>query len=163
MTEGSDAGTSPTRITGIQRSLERRVFNPFLRWILRTRGHWLASRWVLLVSYEGRRSGRQYTFPVAYARRGGSLVAVTPRSESQWWKNFRRPHSCTVWYRGVERDATGELVTGDERTPLLRRYFGTHGALGRSLGVSANARDADEFEGIAVVRFDLGDDDSRKR
>lgn len=154
MTDGSDAG-APGRISGLQRSFEGRVFNPFLRWLLRSRLHWVASRWILLVSYEGRRSGRRYTFPVAYARRDGSLVVVTPRSESQWWKNFRRPRPCTVRYRGVDRDATGEVVTGDERTPLLRRYFQTHGAMGRLLGVSAADPEAETFEGIAVVRFDL--------
>lgn len=98
----------------------------------------------MLVSYEGVRTGRRYTFPVLYHRRGASVVAVTPSRETTWWRNFSRPHRCTLWLGGRARAAVGELATDEERDRLLADYLDSYGFVRRLF-------DAD----LVVVRFDL--------
>ncbi|WP_424008537.1 hypothetical protein [Haloferax denitrificans] len=156
---------SPTVVTDhvsdAQRTLEQRFANPFLRRVLRSPLHRLASRWFALVSYVGPKSGRRYTFPVAYAVAGGGIVAVTPKAESNWWKNFRRPMACRLWYRGQRREATGEVVTGESAADLLDRYAAAHGLLARELGIPeqgagrvAGGEAARDDFAVVLFRFD---------
>lgn len=155
-----DGGREGPRISALQRAAERRLANPLLVRVLRSPLHGLASRWLALVSYVGERSGRRYTFPVAYVRVDGAVVAVTPRRESNWWRHFRTPATCTVWLRGTARAATGEVVTGEDRDPLLVAYVDAHGLLGRMLGFDPAAspeRVAAADRDLAVVLFALAD------
>lgn len=162
MSRQSDGSTSSFQVSSVQRAAEERVLNPLLRSALRSRFHLVASRWLVLVSYVGRRSGRRFTFPVAYARSDGAVVAVTPKGESNWWRNFREPRECRVWLEGTEYAATGAVVTGDERGSLLATYFESHGLLGRFLRSDADpAATPDRLSransDLAVVRFTLDD------
>ena len=150
------------RVPAVQRALEGRIANSILRILLRSPLHALVSRWLVLVSYDGRRTGRRYTFPVVYHQRPDDVTVVTPRGESVWWTNFRTPRRCTLHLRGTERPAVGEVVTDDERGRLLVDYLATHPIVGRMLGVGADAwRSGDRFEratdDLAVVRFSLVD------
>lgn len=166
MSTASDA-ESEVRVSALQRTLERRVANPLFDHLLRSRLHWPMSRWLLLVEYEGRRSGRRYRFPASYSVVGDDLVVVTPRSESGWWPNFREARRCTVWWRGEERLVVGEVVAGDERERLLAAYLDDNWTMRRWLanseassetssggdpgGLPPTARD------LAVVRFSRSD------
>lgn len=157
MAEREDAH-SPGRIWTLQRLFEERVANPAFRVLLRSSLHWPASNWLVLVSYEGSKSGRRYTFPVAYKRLDTEVIAVTPKHETNWWKNFRNSRRCTIWFRGRRRSATGTLTTGDDRHQLLAEYFDTHRILGRILGFEGESTtSADQPEqanqDLAVVRF----------
>lgn len=154
MEPAAEPSQGTVRITRIQRVLEGYVFNPLFRWLLRSRLHWLVSRRLLLVSYTGRRTGRRYRFPVLYSRRGASLTVITPKRESEWWKNFTEPMVCQIWYRGVERPATGELITGTDRRVLLRDYIEAHGVVNRLWGISNGKRvHQNHGTGLVVVRF----------
>lgn len=149
------------RVSFLRRAIEERVANSLFRSLLRSRLHWLASNWLVLLSYEGRRSGKRFTFPVAYKRIGDGIVVITPMSDSNWWKNFQESQECVVWFRGTEYSASGELVTDDESTDLLVEYFDTYGILGRILGFGGHpASSTEQFtqakRSLAVVRFDLG-------
>jgi hypothetical protein len=62
-------------------------------------------RSITLITYTGRRSGRTFTFPVAYRRRGNE-IDITPNlpDAKTWWRNFLgegAPISLTL--NGVER------------------------------------------------------------
>ncbi|WP_435358660.1 nitroreductase/quinone reductase family protein [Haloarchaeobius sp. DFWS5] len=158
------------RVSAAQRTLETRVANPVFGALLRSPLHRLASTRLILLSYAGRRSGKQYTIPVVYTRVDGALVVVTPRSESVWWRNFRESHPCSVWYRGEERSATGTVVSGPERRRLLSAYVDEHGLLARSLGVRPGSVDADAdtndgtpADHLVVVRLTLGPSGLRTR
>ncbi|WP_148858569.1 nitroreductase/quinone reductase family protein [Natronococcus pandeyae] len=126
--QSSDSSASDL-VSTVQRVLERRIANPALRWLLRSRLHWLASHRLLLVSYEGRHSGTQYTFPVVYSRQNGDFVVVTPPDETTWWKNFVEPRRCAISVRGKMRPATGTVVTGDDRDALLVAHLESSPAL----------------------------------
>lgn len=153
---------SALRVSSLQRAIENRIANPVFQSILRSRFHWIASRWLLLISYVGRRSGHEYTFPVAYSQLDSAVVAITPKQESNWWQNFHDSRECRVWLRGTEHTATGVRVTGDERGVLLAAYFENHGLLRQLLGSTIDSdaspdQLAKANRDIAVVRFILDD------
>ena len=160
MANNTDESRVSERVSFLQREIEERVANSLFRSLLRSRLHWLISNWLVLLSYEGRRSGRQYTFPVAYKRLDDRIVVVTPKQDSNWWKNFQESQECTVWLRETEYSASGALVTDDERTDLIVEYFDTYGILGRILDFGGNPAASPEQltqakRSLAVVRFDL--------
>ena len=45
-------------------------------------------RYLALLSFTGRRSGKKYTIPVSYKRTGQSVLLLTKRARS-WWRNFQ--------------------------------------------------------------------------
>ncbi|KAB1194879.1 hypothetical protein GJR96_14875 [Haloferax sp. MBLA0076] len=141
-----------------QRTLEQRFANPFLRRLLKSPLHRLASRWFVLVSYVGRQSGRRYTFPVVYATAQNDLVVVTPKADSNWWKKFRDPTACHVWYRGGRYTAMSEVTTGETAVRLLDIYTSSHPFMARGLGLSNDSPEptvqlSEATEELAVVRF----------
>ncbi|WP_236048647.1 nitroreductase/quinone reductase family protein [Paractinoplanes ovalisporus] len=48
-----------------------------------------ASRHLTIVSYTGRRSGKEFSTPVAYKRKGGTVAIVVQFPDAKkWWRNF---------------------------------------------------------------------------
>jgi hypothetical protein len=69
-----------------------RTVNPALRGILRSPVHRIASGRLALITYTGRRSGRQYTIPVLYRDKGEEItIAVGWPDRKVWWRNLTGP------------------------------------------------------------------------
>jgi hypothetical protein len=84
-------------------------------------------RSVTMVTYTGRRSGRTFSLPVAYRRRGDEVDIIPNLPDAKtWWRNFvgdGAPMSLTL--DGVER--TGHAVAhrdGDGRVTVRVRLAG---------------------------------------
>ena len=60
-----------------------------MRLLLRSPLHFLMSRSLLLITYEGRKSGRRYTTPLRYTREGEVIRCFTSGT-TQWWRNLGR-------------------------------------------------------------------------
>ena len=66
-----------------------RTVNPALQMILRSPAHRLASGRFALITYTGRRSGREYTIPVLYRDKGDEVtIAVGWPDRKVWWRNL---------------------------------------------------------------------------
>jgi hypothetical protein len=66
-----------------------RAVNPVLRAVLRSPLHRLADRRFSLITYTGRRSGREYTIPTFYRDDGDEVkIAVGWPDEKVWWRNL---------------------------------------------------------------------------
>jgi hypothetical protein len=94
-----------------------RVGNPGIRLLLQSPLHGLASRQLALITVTGRRSGREYTFPVGF-RRDGDVVKVPVGwpQRKRWWRNLRG-EGAPVRLRIRGRDHAGHAVArGDERS-----------------------------------------------
>ena len=105
----------------------------------RLMGAWLRSRWhrpvsaaMMVLTFEGARSGRTYSFPVGYAEDGEGLVTFT---RFPWWKNFRELRPVSLRLRGREVRGVAVAVRDPEevaehfayylgRNPHDGRYFG---------------------------------------
>jgi F420H(2)-dependent quinone reductase len=66
-----------------------RTINPALGLLLRSPLHRLASDRFALITYPGRRSGREYTIPVLYRDKGDEVtIAVGWPERKVWWRNL---------------------------------------------------------------------------
>jgi hypothetical protein len=113
----------------------QRLYNPLVRWLLRSPLHRLMSGSTLVLTYTGRKSGCEHSLPVNYASDGETLLLVGARDHA-WWRNLRGGVPVSVRllgrdYRGVatafEGDAAvaeGGLLTLLRRVPQYRAYWG---------------------------------------
>ena len=114
-----------------------RVMNPAVRILLRSPLHALVSRHLILLTFRGRLSGRQYAVPVAALHRDHQLYFTCLAG---WWRNLPGT-PVTVQVRGRPcRGAVIRIVDPDEmkaivplliarRGPLLARRIGLLAAL----------------------------------
>jgi hypothetical protein len=66
-----------------------RFGNPIMRRVLRSPLHRLASGRVALITYTGRKSGRQYTLPTFYRDKGDEVTIPVGWPERKvWWRNL---------------------------------------------------------------------------
>jgi deazaflavin-dependent oxidoreductase (nitroreductase family) len=88
------------------------VFNLVFVPILRSPLYGLLSNSFVLLSYKGRKSGKQYTILVGYQREGDELTVV---SAHNWWKNLRAGNvPVQVLLHGKWREATASASRGEE-------------------------------------------------
>jgi deazaflavin-dependent oxidoreductase (nitroreductase family) len=93
-----------------------RTGNPVVRGVLRSPAHRLLSGNLALITVTGRRSGRVYTFPVAYRREGDVATIVVGWPErKRWWRNLREPASVSLRLAGHTRTGRARAI-GDEDT-----------------------------------------------
>ena len=75
--------------------------NPFVRLVLRSPLHGLFSASMLLLTYHGRKSGREYTLPAQYAQEEGRLYVISGSPEKKtWWRNLQGGAPVRVTLRG---------------------------------------------------------------
>lgn len=108
------------------------VVNRLIRTWLRSGWHRPVSSTMMVLTFDGARSGRTYSFPVGYAEDGRGLVTFT---RFAWWKNFREERPVSLRLRGSEVRGTAVAVRDPEvvaerfayylgRNPHDGRYFG---------------------------------------
>ncbi len=138
---------------------------PLVAAILRSPLHPLLSFGLMLISFEGRKTGRRYTFPVGYQQSGETITVLASRARRKsWWRNFREPAPVEVLVRGRRLAGEGRVLAGDgaefreaveatfRRLPRLAGQFGITYA--RRQGLSAEQWRTVAAEG-AVVRITL--------
>jgi len=81
------------------------IINPVMRTFLRSPIHGLWSSSIMLITFTGRHSGKQFTTPVRYIESDGVVRCFTAK-ENQWWRNLRneapvklRVKGQSAWYR----------------------------------------------------------------
>jgi hypothetical protein len=93
-----------------------RTGNPVVRLLLQSPLHRLVSRWLVLITVTGRRSGRRFTIPVGYRRDGDRVrIGVQWPENKLWWRNLRGGAPVTLRWGSEQRSGHAE-VRGDERT-----------------------------------------------
>lgn len=66
-----------------------RIGNIFMNWLLRSPLHGLLSKNFMLITVKGRKSGKAYTLPVAYARTEDQVIVLVGWAEKKtWWRNL---------------------------------------------------------------------------
>ena len=89
-----------------------RALNVVLRGLLRTP----IARWIgplVLLEFDGRRSGRRYRVPIGWYEVGGGRVLFTP---APWRANFATGAPVVVRHRARRLPMVGTLVTDPART-----------------------------------------------
>ena len=99
-----------------------RVVNPALKTMLRSPIHRLASGRLALITYTGRRSGREYTIPCFYRDKGDEVtIAVGWPDRKVWWRNLTgKGGAVRVLIRGQELPGHAIATRDPGRDALVR-------------------------------------------
>ena len=138
-----------------------RFLNPFMKRLLASPLHWPLSRFFMLLSWTGRKTGVAYTTPVSYVREGDRLWVTTG---DRWWRNVTGGGPVRVRLAGRERAGWAvPLVDRDESVaeharlfrerPFFRRLAGLPGGPSGGADRADVARAVDA--GRVLVRIDL--------
>ncbi|TFH23413.1 MAG: DUF385 domain-containing protein [Myxococcales bacterium] len=87
-----------------------KIINPAVAWLLKSPLHALASsKDILVLHFQGRKSGRWFSTPVSYVEVGGKLRVFT---EAAWWRNLRDRPEARVHLRGEQRTVRAATHAG---------------------------------------------------
>ncbi|WP_040518658.1 nitroreductase/quinone reductase family protein [Gordonia neofelifaecis] len=74
------------------------------------------------ITYTGRRSGKTFSLPVSYQRRGADevIVGVAMPDKKNWWRNFQPgPSPIGIRLDGVDRTGSAVAKTGEKGTAVF--------------------------------------------
>jgi deazaflavin-dependent oxidoreductase (nitroreductase family) len=75
------------------------IINPVMGFLLRSPLHGLLSDSLMLITFTGRKSGKQFTTPVRYIKSGDTVKCFTA-AENQWWRNLRSAARVSLLIKG---------------------------------------------------------------
>lgn len=97
-----------------------KLVNPLMRMLARSREG--VQRFVLVLHYRGKKTGRHYDLPVGYRLIEGRILLLT---DSAWRHNFRGGQEIEVTFRGRRQPATVTLIDDPGVVAhLYQRRFG---------------------------------------
>lgn len=88
------------------------MLNALISVLLRSSFHKLLSGSALVLSFQGRKSQKTYTFPVGYYHYTGDRLAVIPLHA--WWVNLKGNVPVTVWLKGKRYAGIADAFKGNE-------------------------------------------------
>ena len=114
-------------------SLFMDIGNNFMKLLLQSPFHGMLSKDTLIISYQGRKSGKAYTVPVNYAQEGNQ-VRIVSFKHRVWWKNLLGGPSVTLQIRGKEFRGRARVKTEEKEViegladylkpmPKFAKYF----------------------------------------
>lgn len=139
-----------------------RAVNPLMRYLLRTPLAGGLRKQFMVLSFKGRKTGREFVVPVSAHHIDGDLYALIG---SVWKVNFRGGGSASVLVDGVERSMRGELIEGvDATAELFHRCAQSYGVkrAQRMMGLQfrddqiptlEEFREAIDVHKLAAIRF----------
>ena len=84
-----------------------RLVNPVVRLLLRSPLHPVLSTSLVILSYQGRKTGRWRSLPCLYARDGQDLYVVPGQAGRKvWWRNLRQPTRVRLRLQGRDLEGT---------------------------------------------------------
>ncbi len=123
-------------------------YNPIIKSLLRSPLHFTVSKNMMLMTYNGRRSGTSYTIPMNYLQIGGSLYTISDR-ERVWWRNLRGGTEVTLRLQGrdiLAHSETTEDLAGVAETLTL--YLQKAPQLAKYLDVQIGADGAPDAQDL---------------
>jgi deazaflavin-dependent oxidoreductase (nitroreductase family) len=105
-----------------------------MKFVLRSPIHGMVSKSILLISFNGRKSGKTYTTPVGYSQHGDEIYVFT---HADWWKNLCASGGApvTLLIRGRQFQGMATPIADDKqsvadglaahltKTPSDARYY----------------------------------------
>jgi hypothetical protein len=143
------------------------IVNPLMRLILNSPLHGMMSAGLLLISYRGRKSGKEYTLPVQYTQDGKKIYIIPGMPEQKtWWRNLKGGLPVRLTLRGQVVNGNGiileqprdaaEILTASElslkRSAQLARMYGVRIEADGSLNPDDLRKLAEK---IIITRVDL--------
>ncbi len=133
-----------------------RFVNPALKALLRSPLHRPISNALLVLSFQGRKSGKRFSIPVGYVRHGDRLWLLT---HSNWWKNLRDvPVSVLLQGKDV-RGTASPVRERAAKAEVARAFVERRGeAMARRMGIvtpDGNPVEQEAPEGTTFIEIKL--------
>ncbi len=98
--------------------------NFMMKLLLRSPLHFIVSSHILLITFQGRKTGRSFTTPVRYLRED-KTVRLFSSPQASWWKNLRGGADVSVTIRGKSIKCRAIVLETDADTKLqiFRSYL----------------------------------------
>jgi deazaflavin-dependent oxidoreductase (nitroreductase family) len=102
-----------------------KVINPLVRLILRSPLHKLMSNTLLVITYCGRKTGREYSLPVQYVQ-AGNIIYIVPGmpDKKTWWRNLKEAAPVRLTVRGQSLTGTGVVLKPETDSEEILEGFG---------------------------------------
>ena len=97
-----------------------RIVNPFMKVLLRSPLHGIASGSLALLRFRGRKSGLEFVTPLSYVRENGTVYFLSAHSTG-WWMNLRE-ESTPVSIEIARETVTGKARLWDGDSEELRAH-----------------------------------------
>ncbi|MGI8703993.1 MAG: hypothetical protein ACR2JZ_05730 [Candidatus Limnocylindrales bacterium] len=137
---------SPT-LRGTRLGTVLRLWNPIMKRPLAPRLHLPWSRYFLLLSWTGRKTGARYTTPVSYVRGAGGLYLTTG---DRWWRNVAGGGPVELRLLGRRRAAWATPITDrDASVSLHEQLFRDHPWFRLLAGIPAEATGGPDHAEVA--------------
>ncbi len=104
-----DSQTSVHHLKPTRLRLVRTLVNAGVSTILRSSWHGMMSPRLLLITFTGRKSGKEFTTPIRYVQEGETL-RMKILVEYLWWKNLVGEAKVRVLLRGQMRTGTAVVL-----------------------------------------------------
>ena len=88
--------------------------NPFVVFLARSFLHPLISHQVVVLAFNGRRSGRRYAIPVSFLRSDDEVQCLTAR-DGVWWRNLQEAAPVQLTLGGQSLHATAYVEVENEQ------------------------------------------------
>ena len=93
----------------------------------------------MLMTYQGRKSGKSYTTPMNYLEIEGALYTISYRKRV-WWRNLRGGAAVTLRLRGVDVPARAEVIEDPPQvSSSLQQYLKAAPEYARYLNVQIDS------------------------
>ncbi len=101
-----------------------KIANPLVRLILRSPFHGIMSTALLLITYHGRKSGKEYTLPVQYVQDNQVVYIISGEPEQKtWWRNLRGGAPVQVLLQGQQLQAYADVLDGNAHSTIKSEAF----------------------------------------
>ena len=132
-----------------------KLVNPFIKALLRSPLHRLLSGSLMLLTYQGRKSGQWYTNPIGYfAWDNDEVVAFT---SGRWWTNLLDGRRVALRIQDQQKEAIATIIHDHaavvEAMPEVIRRLGAPSGLRLAMGLQKDRQPTvDDFRAIPSGR-----------
>ncbi len=96
------------------------IWNPIVRFILRSSLHGMLSKSTMLIAYTGKKTGKEITVPVSYLEDGQTVFVIPGNPESKvWWRNIQTETPVRLTLRGNVINARASLLTPEKDLDVM--------------------------------------------
>lgn len=143
------------------------IWNPIVRLLLRSPLHGMMSKSLMLITYTGKKSGKEYTLPVTYLEDGKTIYVMPGMPDKKvWWHNIDSNTPVKLTLRGIVVPARATRLEPQKDlkfiSQILRMFIMRNPPVAALFNVrraedgSLNNEDMDRAsEKIIMIRMDL--------
>ena len=97
-----------------------KILNPFMKTILKSPVHKVVSDGILIITFMGIKSGKEYSTPISYVMENGTVYCFT---HAQWWRNLAEGAEVKVRLQGQDTAGFAQVEAEDmaKKTSAMRK------------------------------------------